>query len=379
MGVDPYGIAAMTPKARHVNLLIKSQPCKIANILKQEMLSLGGDAAVARGSVSCSIEKTDVLLMGTRKQIAALTDKLARQPFGMSALGKEIERVLVDSDCAEFVWRTSRREISLHGQTKIMGILNVTPDSFSDGNRYLSPAKALDAALKMADEGADIIDIGGESTRPGSKPVSAEEESQRVLPVVEAVSARISLPLSIDTSKAVVAAKALNAGAEIINDISSFEADTKMADVARRAKAGVILMHMRGTPENMQARDLHYIDLMEEIQDVLVKAVLSAENAGIARQCLAVDPGIGFGKSADDNLRILKNLPELKSLGLPIVVGTSRKSFIGAITGEEPPNRLEGTAATVSAAISGGCQIVRVHDVAAMKKVVAVTDKILRA
>jgi len=379
VGVDPYGIGLMAKKACHVNLLIQNQSCKVANILKQEMLSLGGDAAVARGSVSCSLEKTDVLLMGTRKQLDFLTDRLARQPFGLADLGEEIGRVLENHIRRAFVWKTSRREIDLSDRTQIMGILNVTPDSFSDGNLYLDPEKAIDAALKMADDGADIIDVGGESTRPGAKPVSVDEEVRRVTPVIEAICKKTSLPVSVDTTKADVAQKAMEAGAEIVNDISSLNSDSRMADTVSHLKPALILMHMRGTPETMQAGNLHYDDLMGEIVFFLQKAVDRALKAGLDRENLVIDPGIGFGKTPEDNLKILKNLSELKSLGLPILVGSSRKSFIGSITGEEPHKRLEGTAASVAAAIYGGSRIIRVHDVAAMKKVAALTDAIIKA
>ena len=379
VGVDPYGIGLMANKACHINVLVSDQPCKVANILKQEMLSLGADAAVARGAVSCSLDKTDVLLMGTRKQLELLRDRLARQPFGLSRLGEEIGRVLENHIRSTFVLKTSRREIDLSARTQIMGILNVTPDSFSDGDLYLEPAKAIAAALKMADEGVDIIDVGGESTRPGAKPVSVDEEIKRVAPVIEAICKKTSLPVSVDTTKASVAQKAMEAGAEIVNDISSLNADSRMIDTVLRLKPALVLMHMRGTPETMQTGDLHYDDLMEEIFCCLKKAVDRVQEAGLEREKLVIDPGIGFGKTAEDNLKILKNLSELKSLGLPILVGSSRKSFIGAVTGEEPGKRLEGTAATVAAAIFGGCRIVRVHDVAAMKKVAALTDAIVRA
>jgi len=379
VGVDPYGIGAMAGKAIHLNILLEKQPCKVANILKQEMLSLGGDAAVARGSVACSIPETDVLLMGTRKQLAALAAKIEKQPFGLNQIARKISEFLNNTGVCEFVLKTSRRKIILGQKTLVMGILNVTPDSFSDGGIFNSVEKAVDHGWRMADEGADMIDIGGESTRPGSRSVPVNIELKRVIPVIEALSKKVKIPLSIDTKKARVAAEAVAAGAEIVNDVSALNADRAMAGTVADSEAAVILMHMRGAPANMQQGDLAYHDLMEDIIDYLKKSSGKAIKAGVARESIIVDPGIGFGKTAEDNYRIMKNLSSLKALNYPVMVGTSRKSFIGKITGGNPGDRMEGTAATVAAAIMNGCHMVRVHDVATMKKVALVTDAIVHA
>jgi len=379
IGVDSYGIDAMAPKTQHLNILLSAQPCKIANILKQEMLSLGADAAVARGSVSCAVEKTDILLMGTLKQISALAKKIERQPFGLNLIARAILDLVANHVRDNFVLKTSRREIALGGRTLIMGILNVTPDSFSDGNQYFDQKKAIERGLQMADEGADIIDIGGESTRPGSRPVTAKQEITRVVPVVDALCGKLTIPISVDTTKSQVAQKSLEAGAEIVNDISALGFDKKMASVVRKGSAALVLMHMRGLPENMQTGNLLYGDLMAEIIAHLENACEKAVAAGIGRDRLAVDPGIGFGKTYEDNCRIIKKVAEMKILGLPILIGTSRKSFIGRVTGGLAADRSEGTAATVAAAIINGCHIVRVHDVSAMKKVAAMTDAIIHA
>ncbi|PKN06573.1 MAG: dihydropteroate synthase [Deltaproteobacteria bacterium HGW-Deltaproteobacteria-7] len=378
IGVDPYGISAMAPKTQHVNILLKAQSCKVANILKQEMLALNGDAAVARGSVACSIDTTDVLLMGTLKQVSALSKKIEKQPFGLDAIAKDILNLLGNIEQDRYILKTSRRKIVLGEKTLIMGILNITPDSFSDGNIYLDPQKAIGRALQMADEGADIIDIGGESTRPGSKSVTLRQEITRVVPIIEFLSRKLKIPISVDTTKSQVAQKALEAGAEIINDISSL-GDNKMASVIRKASAALILMHMRGTPANMQTGNLVYEDLMHEINCFLEDRCRKAVAAGIGRNQLVVDPGIGFGKTYEDNCRIIKSLSELKILGLPLLIGPSRKAFIGKITGGAPAERTDGTAAAVSAAIMNGCNIVRVHDVAVIKKVAAMTDAIVQA
>jgi dihydropteroate synthase len=379
IGVDPYGINAMAPKTQRVNILLPSQPCKVGNILKQEMLSLGADAAVARGSVSCSIDATDVLLMGTLKQIVALSKKIAKQPFGLDLIAQDILELLGNIAQNRYVLKTSRRKMILGEKTLIMGILNVTPDSFSDGNIYFDREKAIERGLQMADEGADIIDIGGESTRPGAKPVTARQEIARVIPIVESLSRKLTIPISVDTTKSPVAQKALEAGAEIINDISALDEDKKMASVVQKASAALILVHRRGTPENMQTGNLVYEDLMDEIIAYLKKGCQKAIVAGIGKDYLIVDPGIGFGKTYEDNCRIIKKIGELKCLGLPLMIGTSRKAFIGKVTGGNPAERIEGTAATVAAAVMNGCHIVRVHDVAAMKKVAAMTDAIAHA
>ena len=379
IGVDPYGINAMATKTQSINILLSAQPCKVANILKQEMLSLGADAAVARGSVACSINATDVLIMGTLKQITALTKKIEKQPFGLKLIAEDILDLLGKIAQDRYVLKTSQREITLGEKTLIMGILNVTPDSFSDGNLFFNQQKAIEHCLQMVDEGADIIDIGGESTRPGAKSVPARQEIARVIPIVESLSGRISIPISVDTTKSQVAQAALSAGAEIINDISALGGDKKMASVVKKTQAALILMHMRGKPENMQTGNLVYNDLMEEIICYLQKGCRKAFAAGIEKDHLILDPGIGFGKTHNDNCKIIKNFGVLKSLGLPLMIGTSRKSFIGQITGGTPSDRLEGTAATVAAAIMNGCHIVRVHDVVVMKKIAAMTDAIIHA
>ncbi|MDD5415245.1 MAG: dihydropteroate synthase, partial [Smithellaceae bacterium] len=319
------------------------------------------------------------LLMGTVKQIRALAAKIEKQPFGLDSISRDLPVLLDRMSQDRYILKTARREIVLGERTLIMGVLNVTPDSFSDGNLYLDRQKAVERGLQMADEGADMIDIGGESTRPGSQSVATRREIARVVPVVESLAGKLSIPISVDTTKSTVARKTLAAGAEIINDISALSDDNKMTSVVREASAALILMHRRGKPENMQTGNLVYDDLMGEIIAYLRKALQKAVTAGIGRNQMVADPGIGFGKTYEDNCKIINKLEELKVLGLPVLAGTSRKAFIGKITGGEPVQRMEGTAATVAAAIMNGCHIVRVHDVAAMKKVAAMTDAIVHA
>jgi dihydropteroate synthase len=261
----------------------------------------------------------------------------------------------------------------------IMGIVNVTPDSFSDGGSYFSPEQAVAHGLRLAEEGADIIDIGGESTRPGAAPVSAAEETERVLPVIAELAANIDVPLSIDTTKAEVARKALAAGAEIVNDVSALRFDPEMGDVVAAARVPVVLMHMRGTPRTMQY-DIHYQSLIDDIREFLEERIEFAVSVGIALENIIIDPGIGFGKSIEqDNLSILKNLAAFTELGRPVLVGTSRKGFIGKLLGTPAHEREEGTAATVAIAIYNGAHIVRVHDVKSMKMVAAVASAIKKS
>lgn len=379
IGVDPYGIGAMAPKTIHFNILLEKQPCKVANIIKQEMLSLGGDAAVARGSVACSLPRSDVLIMGTQKQILLLAKKIEQQPFGLRLIAQDILDIIKNISREKFVLRTSRRKIALHKKTLVMGILNVTPDSFSDGGSYRWCKDAIERGCQMEEEGADVIDIGGESTRPGAAAVPVNIELKRVIPVIEGLIKKIKVPLSIDTKKARVAKLAVEAGAEIINDISALNGDKYMAQTVHDTSAAVVLMHMKGKPSNMQKGNIGYDNLMADIADYLQKSADKALKCGVRKDSIVIDPGIGFGKTVEDNYRMIRYLPELKALGLPILIGTSRKSFIGKVTGEEPRQRKEGTAATVAAAIMNGCHIIRVHDVAEMKKVAAVADAILYA
>jgi dihydropteroate synthase len=272
------------------------------------------------------------------------------------------------------ILRTSRREIKIGPRTLIMGIINTTPDSFSDGGRFPTSATAVDEALRMVDDGADMIDIGGESSRPGSDPVPVEEELLRVMPVIRGLAGKISVPLSIDTMKAVVAHEAMAEGVEIINDISAMKYDDRMVEVVSETHAAVILMHMRGLPKTMQSGDLTYSSLLGEVISFLTERIDSAVQKGIAPEQIMIDPGIGFGKSALDNVRLIRRLSELKVLGRPIVTGVSRKSFIGHVTGGGPQERIEGTAASVTAAILNGSRVIRVHDVKTMKRVAAMAD-----
>jgi len=260
-------------------------------------------------------------------------------------------------------------------RTCIMGVLNVTPDSFSDGGMYVSPKDALSHANKMVSNGADIIDIGAESSRPGARTISSEEEMDRIMPVVQTVIKNLDVIISIDTSKSKVAREALKTGAHIINDITSLKSDDMMGSVISEFNAGVVLMHMKGNPVSMQDNPI-YSDVTNEVYSFLEDAVNRALLAGIDSDKIIVDPGIGFGKSFEDNLVLLDSIQKFSDLGKAILVGTSRKSFIGKITGQEVSKREFGTAASVAVSVLNGANIVRVHEVEQMRQVIRVTEAI---
>ena len=260
-------------------------------------------------------------------------------------------------------------------RTLVMGVLNVTPDSFSDGGRWFDTDRAVAHALEMTEQGADILDIGGESTRPGATPVGEEEELHRILPVIEGIVARVPVPISVDTRKASVARTAVGAGAAIVNDTGGEEADPAMPSVAAETGAAVVFMHSRGTPATM--RDLtEYDDVVTDVRDFLSDAAEKLQASGVPRDRIVLDPGFGFAKTPQQNLELLDRLDEIVALGYPVLAGTSRKSFIGAVLDLPEDDRVEGTSATVAWAIARGAAIVRVHDVREMARVVRLCDAI---
>jgi dihydropteroate synthase len=256
-----------------------------------------------------------------------------------------------------------------------MGVLNVTPDSFSNGGLFFDKEEAVAHGLRMVEEGADIIDIGGESTRPGSKPLELEEELHRVLPVIKSLAKEVDVPISIDTYKSTVAQRAIEAGAQMINDISGLHFDPSLAQIAVKEDVPIVLMHIRGTPETMQ-KDVHYNSLLSEILKYLKDSIQSAESTGLDPRQIIIDPGIGFGKTMEDNLCIIKNLYEFRVLGKPILLGTSRKAFIGKILNAGVRDRLEGTLSSIAIGVLNGAHIIRSHDVLQAKKAIAVADAI---
>lgn len=273
------------------------------------------------------------------------------------------------------VWKTRTLTLTLD-RPLIMGILNITPDSFYDGGKYFNPEQAVEQAARLIQDGADILDIGAESTRPGAKAVSEEEELNRLLPVLEKLKGRFHVPISVDTTKSKVARRALDSGAHIINDVSGLRHDPKIAEVVHEFNAGLILMHRRGTPETMQLLT-DYKDVVEDVIRELSESIEIAESHGVSQDQIAIDPGIGFSKTAEQNLELLERLNELKRLGRPILIGPSRKSFIQSVTHTAPDKRLFGTTAACILTYERGARIFRVHDVWAIKEALSVTEAIM--
>jgi len=371
IGSSPPGIEFMIPKAVFRCIKLKDIPSRAANLIKQEMLAKGGEAAVAKNAVN-SEGFSDVLLMGTLKQYHLLTEKLKLQPFGLKKVAAEIEFILQNLEKPGSTLQLAQgKTVNIGEQTLIMGILNVTPDSFSDGGHYYDPDKALQHALEMRAEGADIIDIGGASSRPDSNMASAEEELQRILPVIKKLS-KEDIIISVDTFRAEVARQALDNGAHLINDIGALQMDAGLLDVLLTWEAPVILMHNR----LQLKRGEPYTDLIADIIGELKNSIDTAVEAGLARDKILIDPGIGFGKTPTENRLLIKHLQDFRSLGLPVVFGSSRKRFIGQTLDLETDERLEGSLATVAMAIMNGADIVRVHDVKASRRVARMTDAV---
>ncbi len=373
VGADEAGVRWMIPKAVFRAVKLLDIPCPAANIIKQEMLSKGGEAAVKRGTVTGQ-GTTDVLLLGTLRHYQQLIKKLRAQPFGLKKVADELSEMLsfLDEAGPRVIELPRNRQLVLGGRTLIMGILNVTPDSFSDGGRYLEPEAAVERAFAMKEEGADIIDIGGMSTRPGHVPVPAEEEISRVLPVLERLAGELDIPVSVDTYRADVARLCLEAGADIVNDVGGLMFDEEMARVVARFRAPVVIMHNR--MPNRPAEGYH--NLIDEMMEDLQASLAKAREAGIAREGIILDPGIGFGKIGEENFVILKRLREFKSLGYPLLLGASRKSFIGMALNLPVEERLEGSLAAAVIGILNGADILRVHDVKETKRAAAIADAV---
>ncbi|MBN1868512.1 dihydropteroate synthase [Candidatus Sumerlaeota bacterium] len=274
---------------------------------------------------------------------------------------------------SEILWRCGARTFVCGRRTLIAGILNVTPDSFSDGGRFFEPRRAAKRALEMVEAGADIVDVGGESSRPGAKPVTTEEEIRRVVPVIEAIRRSSDASISIDTTKVEVARRAIDAGAEIVNDITALRGDRRMARLVAETGVGLILMHMKGTPRTMQKAP-RYRNAIEEIAGFLERRAAAARKAGVATDRICLDPGIGFGKTVEHNLQLIAAVARFRSMGYPVLIGASRKSFIGKLTGAEAGDRLEASLAVAAIAILRGADILRVHDVAETARAARLAD-----
>lgn len=385
--LDVYkeGIKIMSPKANCFLVNLEGISSVAANILKQEMLSISGEVAVPKDVITGRSHDSRCLIMGNLSQFRHLSGKLKRQPFGLSVVSERLNELIDNYLRDKFSVDTGRHKLILGRRTLIMGIVNLTPDSFSGdgfyafrGNHRIRQLQDLivNDIEKMVGDGADIIDIGGESTRPGSRSVRPKEEIERVVPIIKRIAKRIKVPISIDTYKPEVAKAALESGADIVNNIMGISNDSKLLKIASSYRAALILMHIKGKPRTMQKKP-KYECLMGEINSSLEKSINFANSLGVKREKIIIDPGIGFGKTLEHNLEILKRLSEFKSLGRPIMVGPSRKSFIGKVLDLPVDDRLMGTAAAVSVAIKNGAHIVRVHDVKKMKQLTKLTDAIL--
>lgn len=373
IGCDRRGIHIMAPKAIFKTIKLEGIATKDANLLKQTFLAKGGEVAVSRGTADLSVDYTDVLICATLKQYRMALAQLKLQPWGLPAIARIVESLITEAtessgiQSEENWWVKSDR-------TMVMGILNLTPDSFSDGGKYNQYDAALRHAEEMIREGADIIDVGAESTRPygDAKKISAEEEMERLLPLLERLASVISVPISVDTYKAEVAAEAVKRGARMINDIWGLQYDSKMAKVASTYNIPIVIMHN-------QEGTTYTRCIMSHICEYLYRSVEIAMQAGIPRENLIIDPGIGFGKTPKQNLQVMSRLEELKAIGCPILLGTSRKRFIGEVLDLPVEERVEGTGATIAVGITKGVSIVRVHDVKAAVRVAKMTDAMIRS
>jgi len=391
IGAMREGIELMAPKALVRPVKLEGVGFAAAMILKQEMLSLGGDAVLPGDIYFSRNRETDLLLVGTLRHYRRLLRKLRAQPLpSLQAVAKELTTGL--ERCAGRTlgeMTIGRQRVAWGERTYVMGILNLTPDSFS-GDGLIRGTDFVEAAVAQAhrfvEEGADMLDVGGESTRPGSIPVTADEEMARVIPVIERLSQEVDLPISIDTYKAQVAEAALDAGASLINDVWGLRMDPDLGPLVAQRGVPVILMHNRSRPKDAAQSErlggryvgVEYEDLMADLIRELRESIERSLEAGVVWEKIIVDPGIGFGKTVEQNLEILRRLGELRVLGRPVLLGTSRKSIVGYTLNLSPEERVEGTGATVALGIASGVDIVRVHDVKEMVRVTRMADAIVR-
>lgn len=358
IGFDKAYIQTAVKKYNYKLIKISELTCPQATIIKQLALSVGSDAAVHREAITCKVDRSGLLLGGSVAQLEMICEKLKKQPFKLKELSGQLLAQL------------QPRKTHWSDKTYIMGILNVTPDSFSDGGKYLDPEHALDHAKQMIEDGADIIDIGGESTRPYSKEVDSEEELKRVIPVIEKIRAfDQDITLSIDTRHSSVAEHAVKAGVNIINDVSGLEWDQKMLDVAAKAQVPVVIMHSLGSPDTMQVAPVYEENVVDAVYKDLYKKTQRAIETGIKPENIIIDPGIGFGKTKEHNIELIKRIEEFNSMGYAVLIGLSKKSFIA---GDE-----DATLALNTYVAAKGANIIRVHDVAKHFKAIQTLDKVL--
>jgi dihydropteroate synthase len=371
-GIATDAVSCIAPKGEAMLVHLQDVSPEAADLLRKELIASGGDAAVYTMESMLDSNGSSVLLVATRQQLGEVLLSLRSQPFGLNEMAAEVEFLLEQREqlhkrrelvCGSHVLPIGQRSL-------VMGILNVTPDSFSDGGRYVDVDRAVAHARELVEAGADIIDIGGESTRPGAEPVELAEELDRVMPVVHALVEQCPVPLSIDTYKSEVAESAIAAGAHIINDVWGAKRDPRIAEVAARYHVPIVLMH------NRENRD--YTDFFSDMVRDLRESVEIARKAGVPTENIILDPGIGFAKSLEQNLETMRRLDDIVALGYPVLLGTSRKSMIGRVLDLPTEERVEGTAATVALGVVKGCHIFRVHDVKEMKRVVTMMDAMLK-
>ncbi len=374
IGFPPSRVEQMANETMWLHLKVEGMDRDLVQFLQKKVRVLPTRLMIQPTSADDSREDT-LLLSGTPSQIEELASMVENESLELHEFSKGLRSTLSNVKKTRFTIPCRTTTLELGSRTLIMGAVNVTPDSFSDGGAFLQPEKAVGRALEMVEEGADVIDIGGESTRPGSKSVDAEEEMKRIIPVIKAVVAQTCVPVSVDTKKGRVAREGLDAGAQMINDISALRSDPKMAEIVASHDVPIVLMHMRGTPETMQ-QEIHYGSLIGEISQYLRESIDLASSAGVDPEKTIIDPGIGFGKTIDHNLAIIKHLSQFRFLGRPILIGTSRKSFIGKILNLDVDRREEGTMATLAASILNGAHILRVHNVRNAVQVARITDAI---
>ncbi|HQO91138.1 MAG TPA: dihydropteroate synthase [bacterium] len=369
LAVSSSGISIMKDRFKMKSFMISNISTPAANVVKQHVLSLGGEAAVPAYSVNCSNPKADLIFSVREDRLPALLEKFRCQCWKLPEVAEKIERLIINKP----PWFSFSSEKFNTESPLIMGILNVTPDSFSDGGKFAKFENAVSHAERMILDGADIIDIGGESTRPGSSPVEESEEIKRVVPVIKAIREKFpSTAISIDTTKSRVAEAALDAGADIVNDISGLTFDTNMAVLAAERKAPVVIMHIKGTPRIMQNNPV-YDDLFIEMLDFMNNSIELAISKGVSENNIILDPGIGFGKDLNHNIAIIKHLEVFHSFAMPLLAGVSRKSMIAKITGrDDPMERTAGTVSLNTKLLEKGVAVIRVHDIKEAKDCVAV-------
>lgn len=373
VGVQTRGVPILTRKGTFRAVKLHGVGYREALIAKQEMLGAGGDVATPKGLVDFSNEAVDILLMGTALHLKRFVAKMKSQPLQCKSIASEVEEVLSNYDRRSFTLRFPEIEMRLD-RTVVMGVINVTPDSFSDGGQFFDAETAVRRGEEMVEEGADLLDIGAESTRPQSEPISPEEEWKRLEPVLKPLVDRLKVPISVDTFKPETAKRALDLGASMINDVMGLR-NPEMVKVVGKYDVPVVIMHMQGTPQTMQVNP-QYDDVVSDIIRYLREQIATATEGGVSEEKIVIDPGIGFGKTVDHNLTLLRRLGEFRSLGRPILVGTSRKSFIGKILDTDIGERLEGSLASAVLAASKGARIIRAHDVKETVRAVRIADAI---